>query len=322
MIENKILGEKFAHDFNKKYGIITYSGTLAIEVALSNLNLKENAKVLIISEVCYSIANTILKLGFVPVIVVPQNELYLTNEDIDSVLNNEHIDCILLVHQYGILNNVDLKKYKLQGIKIIEDVAQAWSIKGDKYTVGKYSDIVVTSFGKTKPISYGIGGGLFFNDKKIFETVDYYDNNSRDSKGLLLSYTYPLCSEIKYMDLKKTADRVVNEQRNNSKKYYNLLKNNTVIKCMKYEKGNVWHRFPIWVEDYKQYIKLINILKDTDLEYQLLHKINLIDLRRNENCIKHNNRAIQRYIILLRTRNVDINKQIIILNGIINNMVS
>ena len=57
---NKLLGEKFAHQFNKKYGVITYSGTLAIEVALSNIGLKKGDKVLVLSEVCYSIVNTIL----------------------------------------------------------------------------------------------------------------------------------------------------------------------------------------------------------------------------------------------------------------------
>ena len=60
MMNNKLLGEKFAQDFNKKYGIITYSGTLAIEIALSSLGLKKGDKILVLSEICYSIVNTIL----------------------------------------------------------------------------------------------------------------------------------------------------------------------------------------------------------------------------------------------------------------------
>lgn len=194
MINNKFLGEKFAHQFNKKYGIITYSGTLAIEVALSNLGLKKGDKVLVLSEVCYSIVNTILKLDLIPVIVTSKNGLYLTDEDVDNVLNDQNINCILLVHQYGILNKINLEKYKNKGIKIIEDVAQAWNIGSDNYKIGEHSDIIVTSFGKTKPLSYGIGGGLFFNNESIFKMIDYCDNESRKIR---ISYYHMLIHYVK-----------------------------------------------------------------------------------------------------------------------------
>ena len=111
-MNNKLLGEKFAKDFNKRFGIITYSGTLAIEAALMSLGLKENSKVLVMSETCYSITNAILKLNLDPVIVTCKNELFMTNEDIDKVLETQDIDCIMLVHQYGILNNIDTSKYR------------------------------------------------------------------------------------------------------------------------------------------------------------------------------------------------------------------
>ena len=209
MNENFLLASKFARNFNKKYGVITYSGTLAIEVALSNLGLEKGDKVLVLSEVCYSIVNTILKLDLIPVIVTSKNRLYLTDEDIDSVLEKQNIKCILLVHQYGILNKINLEKYRTQGIKIIEDVAQSWDIGSDNYKIGEYSDIVVTSFGKTKPLSYGIGGGVFFNDKSIFKIIDYCDNESRENENILLSYAYPLCKKINYHDLKNIADDIV-----------------------------------------------------------------------------------------------------------------
>ena len=317
MNNNMLLGEKFAHDFNKKYGVITYSGTLAIEVALSCIGLKKGAKVLVLSEVCYSIVNTILKLDFIPVIVTSINGFSLTDDDVDKVLEQQNIDCILLVHQYGILNEINLKKYKNIGIKVIEDVAQAWSIGNNDYKIGKYSDIVVTSFGITKPLSYGVGGGLFFNQKSIFDCLDYYDNESREKEKILFSYTYPLCESIEYNKLKSIADNIVKEQRNNAKQYYDLIKDNQIIHCIKYDDRNVWHRFPIWVDDEYLYHKMIKELNNTDLKYQLLHEINLIDLKRNKHCIHYNNQNNLEYVILLRTRNVDINKQIEILKSII-----
>lgn len=320
-MNNKLLGEKFAKDFNKRFGIITYSGTLAIEAALMSLGLKENSKVLVMSETCYSITNAILKLNLDPVIVTCKNELFMTNEDIDKVLETQDIDCIMLVHQYGILNNIDTSKYRKMGIKIIEDIAQSWTIKSNDYTVGINSDIVVTSFGKTKPLSYGIGGGLFFDDESTFNSMDYYDNESREKETVLLSYSYPKCEEINYEELKKLADHIVKEQQNNAKKYYKLLKNIKTIKCIKYSDNSSWHRYPIWFEDYELFNKVVNEIKNTELEYQLQHEVNLVDLNRNKECISIDNRNQKQYIILLRTRNIDINKQINGLKHIIKDLV-
>lgn len=321
MINNKFLGEKFAHQFNKKYGIITYSGTLAIEVALSNLGLKKGDKVLVLSEVCYSIVNTILKLDLIPVIVTSKNGLYLTDEDVDNVLNDQNINCILLVHQYGILNKINLEKYKNKGIKIIEDVAQAWNIGSDNYKIGEHSDIIVTSFGKTKPLSYGIGGGLFFNNESIFKMIDYCDNESRKNSNILLSYAYPLCEKISYDDLKFVADNIVFEQRMNSKKYKEFFSKYSEIKYIKSNDNNVWHRFPIWIDDEKVYNYIINKISCTELEYQLPHEIALSELKRNKNCIKYNYNLQSKRIILLRTRNINIDKQIKIWKEIIDNLV-
>ena len=321
MNENFLLGSKLAKNFNKKYGVITYSGTLAIEVALSNLGLVKGDKVLVLSEVCYSIVNTILKLDLIPVIVTSKNRLYLTDEDIDKVLEKQNIKCILLVHQYGILNKINLRKYKTKGIKIIEDVAQAWNIGSDNYKIGEHSDIVVTSFGKTKPLSYGIGGGVFFDNKLILEKIDYCDNDSRQNENILLSYAYPLCEKIDFDDLKSVADDIVDEQRINSKRYKEFFSKSSRIKYIESDDNNVWHRFPIWVEDEQIYNTIINKLNCTELEYQLPHELELSELKRNKNCIKYNYNVRAKGIILLRTRNIDIDKQIKILKGIVGNLV-
>ena len=311
--ENLLLGSKFAKKFNKQYGIITYSGTLAIEVALQSLKLKHNAKILISSNVCYSIVNTIIKLNMIPVIKAPQNSLFLTDTDVIEVLKNENIDCILLVHQYGLFNSIDALKYKNKGIKIIEDVAQAWNINNvQNYNIGENSDVVVTSFGKTKPISYGIGGGLFFDDNSFLENVDFCDAISREKNGMLLSYAYPLCEEMDYNVLELLADKIVEEQRNSANKYSKILRGQKKIKYLDSDLycGNVWHRFPIWIEDNKLYKRIIKFLETSELEYQLPHKLELIDLPSCENCVKISNKRCVTNQILLRTRNIDIENQL------------
>lgn len=260
---NSLLGSKLAKYFNKKYGIITYSGTLAIEVALKSLRLKRKSKVLITSNVCYSIINTVLKLGLVPVIKTPNNGLFFTNDDIDMVIDKEIIDCILLVHQFGILNNISKRKYKKLNIKIIEDVAQTWDLKDNNgiNNIGIDSDIVVTSFGSTKPIS--------------------------------------------------KANEIVDEQRLCAREYSNVLLNQKTIKYINYEQnsGNVWHRFPMWIENQKTFGKIKKILEKSTLEFQFEHDVKLTDLPMCQKCIKYNENT-HYYFILVRTRNVNIENQV------------
>lgn len=310
-------GKQLAKFFNKKYGIITYSGTLAMEIALKNLNLPKNGKVLISSLVCYSILNTILKLDLQPFIVEPNNGLYFEEKDIEHFLDKEKIDCIILTHQYGIWNEIGNLKEKYPRIKIIEDVAQAWNIKSDNSFVGENSDIVITSFGKTKPLSYGIGGGLFFDDNNIFNDIDFSDNNSRLNSNILLSYIYPLCEKLEIDDLIKTGNKVVSEQRNNADLYTNFLKKQNTFKFID-NKNNVWHRYPIWVEDEKMYKKLIKQLENTELEYQLPHSISLQEIPLSVKYkVISNIFNKTKYFILLRTRNVNIKKQLNILQNIL-----
>lgn len=312
MRENNLkLGEELASYFNKKFGVITYSGSLAIEAALKIL-LNENANVLVSSEVCYSIISTILKLKMNPIIVKPKNNIYLTDEDINLTLKKHNIDCIMLVHQFGILNNLDLLKYRSLGIKVIEDVAQAWDIGSNSYKIGTLSDIVVTSFGKTKPLSNGIGGGLFFDDFKMVDNIDFCDNLSRENDSLLLSYAYPLCEQINFKKLVSIANEIVLEQRNAASKYYELIKDNDFIECLDVleEIQNTWHRFPIWIKDNKKFKQTLKILGELNLEYQLPHEVNLLKLDKFKKCKNICEEKKYFNIILLRTRNINLDIQV------------
>ena len=127
--------------------------------------------------------------------------------------------------------------------------------------------------------------------------------------------------KIKYDDLKNVADGIVFEQRMNSERYKKLFSTSSIVKYIKSNDNNVWHRFPIWVDDEKIYNYIIKKLSCTELEYQLPHKIELSELKRNKNSVHYNYNIHSKLILLLRTRNINIDKQIKILEGIIDNLV-
>lgn len=319
MNENVILGSKLAKKVNKKYGAITYSGTLAIELALKCINFKKGDNILVSSEVCFSIINTIKKVGLNPIIVVPKNNLVLTDEDIDYILNKIEVSGIMLVHQYGIINEINKKKYQKMNIKIIEDIAQSWITCKMSSIIGIDSDIVVTSFGKTKPLSYGIGGGIFYNNKSFEKYIDFCDNFSREKKDILYSYMYPLCSNINENKLVNKANKIIYIQQKNVIKYFNILKNRNYINFINIDniKNNSWHRLPIYFTNKKIFNDFVILANKYKLKYQTQHEKRLYELPISNNLIKFNISNEKRYFILLRTRNINIERQLYIISKII-----
>lgn len=306
--DNIKLGNYLANLYDKKYGAITYSGTLAIEVVLKSLNLNTGDKILISNSVCYSILNAILQCGLIPIIVCPENGLVLTAKDILPALEKYDIKAIIVVHQYGIVNDIkQIRKIYKSGI-IIEDVAQAWNITIDSNKAGKYSDYIITSFGITKPLSYGIGGAIYSNTNFI-KYIDFCDNESREIDTEILPYAYPLCKNIKIDKLISTADEIILSQRKIAKSISKLLENQLIINYYidSDNDESTWHRFPIWVYNEELYFKIIQILNEMNVEYQTLHNIELKDLYLANKSIVIDNRKEIRYFILIRTRNVSEN---------------
>lgn len=308
MNDNLICGNKLSQHFNKENGVIVYSGTLAIESALQCAEIKKDDKVLVSSASCYSIFEAISKVGAIPVIIIPKNKLTLTIDEIKNVLNKEeNIKCIIVVHQYGLVQNVrEIKKICKNDVVIIEDVAQAWNIVDSGYNAGIYSDYVITSFGKTKPLSFGIGGAIFSNNS-LKEHFDFYDNESRRSDKTLISYTYPECKKINVDKLIKIGDKNIKKQRHIAELLTLGLVDNEKVEVLidTIYNSSTWHRFPIIIKN-KKYAKKVQIaLEKSKTKYQLPHEDELyeLDMVNNSNAIIIGDSVKENNIILIRTRN-------------------
>ncbi|MDD3048404.1 MAG: DegT/DnrJ/EryC1/StrS family aminotransferase [Bacilli bacterium] len=295
-----------AKKFNKDNGVMLYSGTIAIESALICAKIKHNDKVLISNSVCYSIFEAIQRVGAIPIIVVPSNGLILSSEEIKYAIKQEKdIKCIIAVHQYGLIQSVKSIRKIAKNIKIIEDVSQAWNIIEDGYSAGKYSDFVVTSFGKTKPLSLGYGGAIFSNII-LEEFFDYYDNDSRNKITNLLPYTFNLCEKINVKKLISLGDKNINKQRIIANLFKLGFSNCKYISFIKNQKKDyfTWHRFPIIINNQENFEKTIKLLENYKIKYQLPHNIELFNLKmvKNSNSIIIKKFYKKNNIILLRTR--------------------
>ena len=293
---------------NKKYGIITYSGTLAIEGALRALNIGSKDKVIVSGTICYSIIEVILRLDAIPVIVYPKNGFTLTREEVQEVIDNENdIKCIILAHQFGLAQDIKSIKDIAPNIPMIEDIAQAFKIVNSNELPGLYSDIVITSFGHTKPLSLGYGGALFSNDD-FSHLFDFYNNESRSSNNVLMPYTMKI-SDATIDKICKKANSIVRKQRKISALLSRAFENTNII-TYKDSPGSksVWHRFPIICPNKDEFNRVIALLEKCKVEYQLPHEKELYELGfiKSSSAVIYGKKYLKEYVILIRTRTNEI----------------
>ena len=193
-------------------GVIVNSGTIALVSALKILDIHPGDYVLINGYCCYSLFEAIQTVGAVPLIYVPNNFYNIDSEEISEIIKNYNVKCFIGAHQYGITQNLKRIREDNPNLKIIEDVAQAWSIINENEKTGTYSDIVISSFGKTKPLSYG-QAGIVMGNGDLHEYFDFHDRESRYADRPLLPFALYECEKINEKDLVKTADEIVEHQR-------------------------------------------------------------------------------------------------------------
>ncbi len=275
--QKKLKGDQLAPYFQKKYGEILYSGTLALETALLSLGISNGDYVIVPENVCYRILLSVIRLGATPVIVNPKNKLILTVSDVEKAINKFKVKAIVLVHNLGIPVDVDSFRQKLGNeIFIIEDASQAWDVEYRGHKMGTHSDYVITSFGNTKPLSLGLGGALFSNNKTFRDLLDFNDKNSRNNKNVILPYVLPNSEDIDIERLTAKAGTIVEKQRTVATVFFQELTHKN-IKTWNLENGDraSWHKFPIFTNSQIIYTQMQSLAEENNIVFELPHNIEL-----------------------------------------------
>lgn len=269
MTKNEEKASYIANKLNLKNGVIVNSGTLAILSALKLLNVNCGDNVLINGYCCYSLFEAVKNIGANPILFVPYKFFYITEMELEDIIEKYNISCYIAVHQYGIVQNIKKVREKYPNLKIIEDIAQAWDIKINNEDVGKYSDYVVTSFGKTKPLSFGQAGAIF-SDNNLHDYFDFHDKGSRDMPNILLPYALYECDDINEVELVNNASKIVEKQRNVAKYLLEYFRNNSNVSVYIDGQGDIstWQRFPIIIKNKKYIAEFEKILNEANILYQ------------------------------------------------------
>lgn len=163
--------DKFEDEFKRKYNIPNFlmvdSGSNALFMAVSLLNLSPGSEVIVPSFTWVSCAQAVLLAGMKPVFCdVDILTMNITAETIENKITPK-TGAIMVVHYAGLPVNMD--EIKAFGIPIIEDAAHAVdSIYKGKHC-GTISDVGIYSFDAVKNLTAGEGGGLATSSAEMLE---------------------------------------------------------------------------------------------------------------------------------------------------------
>ena len=173
-----LLEKNFAK-FNKtKYAVSVSSGTTALHLAISCLNLPRGSEVIVSSTTNIATGLAITHNNLIPKFIDSKIDTWNIDENIIEKRISKKTKAILVVHFLGNPCKMDVilriaKKYKLY---LIEDCAEAHGATYQNKMVGSFGIAGCYSFYANKVISSGEGGIITTNDKKFYEKLKLYKN--------------------------------------------------------------------------------------------------------------------------------------------------
>jgi len=165
--ECKEFEKEFSKYIGNKYATTLSNGSVALELALKALRLKEGDEIIVSPRSFIISASCVFNLGLKPIFADVDNNGNLSIQGIKNAYNKK-VKAIIVVHLNGLVCDMDpiLKFVKKNKIFLIEDCSQAHGAiyKGNK--AGSFGDISTWSFCQDKIISTGGEGGMISTNNK------------------------------------------------------------------------------------------------------------------------------------------------------------
>ncbi|MEI7998925.1 MAG: DegT/DnrJ/EryC1/StrS family aminotransferase [Candidatus Omnitrophota bacterium] len=215
-----ILGEQahiFEESFSKycevQYGVGVNSGTDALHLALTALDIQEGDEVIVPTHTFIATALCVSFCRAKPVFVDVEKDTYNIDPKAIEKAITKKTKAIIPVHIYGQPANMDeiIAIARKHGIKVVEDAAQAHGSRYKGKRIGSLGDVACFSFYPTKSLgAWGDAGMIVTNDKAIYEKAlmlrDYgrkgrYEHKIKGTNSRLDTLqAVVLNAKLKYLD--------------------------------------------------------------------------------------------------------------------------
>lgn len=163
------------------------SGTAALYIALTLLELPLGGEVIIPSYTCNSLFSAVSHAGLTPVCAdVDENSAVLSAKTVQMRVTKKTV-AVIVPHTFGI--RAPISQIRALGFPVIEDCAQCLGGRNaDGNLLGSDGDLAVLSFFATKPIAGGEGGTILMPDHLVGRARRLRDCDESDPDPLAFNF--------------------------------------------------------------------------------------------------------------------------------------
>ncbi|HPK53810.1 MAG TPA: DegT/DnrJ/EryC1/StrS family aminotransferase [Smithellaceae bacterium] len=221
--------EAFAKYCGTNFALGVTSGSAALKVALTALDVGPGDEVLVPAFTFLATYEAVMEVGAIPVMVDIDETLNLDPQEIEKK-KTQYTKAVIPVHMCGSAANIEeivniARKNKLL---VLEDNAQGCgaSLRGKK--LGSFGDMGIFSFDYVKTVTTGEGGMVITNNLDLYHRAEWYhdhghDHNPKVSRAMegrtILGFNYrmnELQGALGLAQLRK-LDYIIAEQQKNKK---------------------------------------------------------------------------------------------------------
>ncbi len=252
--------KSFSETIGVEHAISCNSGTDALVLALRALDIGPGDEVLTPSFSFFATAEAISTVGATPVFVDVDPSNYLIDLNLLQDALTPSSKCVLPVHLFG--QPVDMTSLmsfaRENGLKVIEDCAQAAGAYWNSKSVGSIGDIGCFSFFPTKNLgAAGDGGAVTTNNQKLAQRMRELAVHGMPQRYLHTELGYnsrldAIQAAILNVKLPMLSKWITQRQRI-AEKYISLLHDSLSIELPSFDSSNQsvhsWNQFVIKVKD-------------------------------------------------------------------------
>ena len=289
--ELSLLEEEIASYCGTSYAVGVASGTDALLIALDAAGVGPEDEVITVPFTFIATAEAITNAGAKPVFVDIDENTYTMNPSLIERKITRKTKAIIPVHLYGQCADMDpiVKIARDNGIKVIEDCAQAIGATYKNNKAGSLADAGCISFFPSKNLgAYGDGGMIVTNDKDLAEKARLLrvHGSARRYEHTVIGYNSRLDNlQAAILRVKlKNLDKWSSLRRDKAKMLDLALKDIEGIRIpfVATDNVHVYHQYAIKVDSNKR-DALIGHLREKGIESRVYYPIPL----HLQECYKH-----------------------------------
>jgi 8-amino-3,8-dideoxy-alpha-D-manno-octulosonate transaminase len=221
--------EAFAKYCGTNYALGVTSGSAALKVALTALDIGPGDDVLVPAFTFLATYEAVMEVGAIPIMVDIDETLNLDPKEI-AKKKTPYTKAVIPVHMCGSAACIDtiLEEARKHKLLVLEDNAQGCGASFKRKKLGSFGDMGCFSFDYVKTVTTGEGGMVITNNKDLYHRAEWYhdhghDHNPKVSRALegrtILGFNYrmnELQGALGLAQLRK-LDYICSEQRKNKK---------------------------------------------------------------------------------------------------------